>query len=219
MRWFYLALGLLAIAGVAVIWAARGSSDEDTAPAVGPLAVSAGDFEGHILGSDSAPVVVIEYSAFECGWCARFALLTKPDVRERLIRTGIVQWRFRDFPTTGEWKGDAAHLAAACAGEQGRFWPMHDQIFYNQGRWARESKPDRMFRDYARAAGVDLGQYDRCFDERRYLGRIEATKQGGLALGVQSTPTFIINGTKVLGYKAFDDFRELVQQALPSEGE
>ncbi|MGD2136088.1 MAG: thioredoxin domain-containing protein [Gemmatimonadales bacterium] len=212
MKPFYIGLAFIALAGVAAIVVARQSgAGEADARAVAPVPVTAAQFEGHLLGSDAAPVEVIEYSSFVCGWCARFSVLTMPDIRTRLIETGRVQWKYRDFPTT---EGSlVAHHAAACAGEQGRFYGMKDQLFYNQGRWAGERNPAGTFREYAEALGLDMDQYEACMDDGRYMARLQATRQGGQALGVNSTPTFIISGTLYPGFKPFDEFRALVEQA------
>lgn len=216
---FYVGLAVLVVAGAAAIWWARSSSRDEGPRAVDPIPVSATEFYGYTLGSDSAPVEIVEYSNFGCPWCARFAVLTKPDVRERLINTGMVRWVYRDFLLGDHGAGNLAHEVAACAGEQGLFWPMHDQVFYNQGRWMQDRRPERTFRGYARDIGVDLGQYDDCMDERRYLGRITATRDQGVGLGVQSTPTFIVGGLMVAGAIPYDSLYTLVMRAMPADGQ
>ena len=216
---FYAGLAVLVVAGGAAIWWAR-SSSRDTGPtAVDPVPVSATEFYGHTLGSDSAPVEVIEYSNFGCPWCARFAVLMKPDIRERMINTGQVRWVYRDFLLGDHQAGNLAHEAAACTGEQGLFWPMHDQVFYNQGRWVQDRRPARTFRGYARDIGANLDQYDDCMDERRYFARILATRERGIALGVSSTPTFIVGGLMVSGALPYDSLRTLVMRAMPDAGQ
>jgi protein-disulfide isomerase len=216
---FYLGLVVLAVAGAAGIWWARQSSRDAGPREVGPVPVSATAFEGYTLGSDSAPVEIIEYSNFACPWCAQFAILTKPDVRERLISAGMVRWVYRDFLLGGHDAGNLAHQAAACTGEQGLFWPMHDQLFYNQRRWMEGRRPGRTFRGYARDLGVSMDQYDDCMDEQRYLGRILATKEQALTMGIQSTPTFIIGGLMVAGAISYDSLRALVTRAMPAESQ
>jgi len=214
---FYIALALIAVAGVTAIWLARQSSASDAGRAVSPVPVSAEAFDGYVLGSDSAPVQVIEYSSFGCGHCARFALLTKPDIRTRAIQTGQVQWKFRDYPIGAA--AERAHHAAACAGEQGAFWTMHDQVFFNQRAWATASRPDRVLRDLARGAGLDLDAYDACMDDGRYVARIAATRTAAYDdYRVDATPTFIINGRAYSSFMPFDEFNRLIQQAA-SEGQ
>jgi protein-disulfide isomerase len=212
LKSFYALLAVLAALGIALLWWARGGGGADAA-APAPVPITTAAFDGYVLGSDSAPVTVIEYSNFECGWCARFAMLTMPDVKRRLIDSGLVRFKFRDFLLSEDPVAATAHLAAACAAEQGRFWEMHDQIFFNQGRWLRDSRPARVLRGYASQVGLDLDRYDGCMDERRYEARILATRNEGAAMGVGSTPTFVIGGRLESGYKQFDQFRALVEQA------
>jgi protein-disulfide isomerase len=83
----------------------------------------------------------------------------------------------------------------------------------------QDRRPARTFRGYARDVGVDLGQYDDCMDERRYFGRILATREQGIAIGVQSTPTFIVGGLMVAGAIPYDSIRTLVMRAMPAEGQ
>jgi protein-disulfide isomerase len=211
---FYIGLGLIALGGLAAIWLARESSAARTAARqVDPVPVSATSFRGYVLGVDSAPVEILEFADFECGACAYFAVLSGPDIKRRLVNTGRVRWRFRDFPLDGHANAPVAHQAAACAGEQGRFWDMHDQIFFQQSAWARDRRPARHMREYARTIGLEMGQYDECMDERRHTARIEAGRQEGLALGVNSTPSFYIGGLLVSGALPYDSVLALVERA------
>src|SRR2546421_683991 len=100
--------------------------------------------------------------------------------------------------------------AGACAGEQAKFWEMHDQLFsYHQ--WAQTGKnPRGLFRDFARAIGLDLDKYDACMDGQRYAGRVQASVQEGEARGVKGTPSFYVNGRPYQGRSASDDFKALV---------
>ena len=127
---FYVALGVIAVAGGAWIVTASGGTTVTI-----PEMATGSAFPGYSLGSDSAKVEIIEYADFECPACAMFTILTSPDVKTRLVNTGRVRWTFRDFPLPMHPKAPVAHLAAACAGDQSQFWAMHDQLFYNRGAW------------------------------------------------------------------------------------
>jgi protein-disulfide isomerase len=139
-------------------------------------------------------------------------VVTGPDVKTRLVETGRVRIRFRDFPIPSHPQSTDAHLAAACAGEQGQFFPMHDQLFFGQRDWTRRRRPERRFREYAEALRLDMGRYDTCVDDRRLLGQIEAAKQEGLAVGVHSTPSFIVGGLLVVGALPYDSLVSLVER-------
>lgn len=212
---FYLGLAVVAVAGASGIWWAARSGGGGGYEAVEPVPVAAGSFAGYVLGSDSAPVEIHEYADFQCPACAHFAILTGTDLKQRLVATGQVRWRFFDFPLPGHQNARAAHHAAACAGEQDQFWTMHDQLFFAQQDWSTAGRPERKFRDYGRAIGLDLDRFDDCMDSRRYAGRIEATKQGGVNRGVSATPTFIIGRTMVSGSIPYDTLKSMVERATP----
>ena len=91
------------------------------------------------MGSATAPLEVTEFGDFECPQCGRFATLTEPDVRTRLVNTGTIRWRYIDFPLEMHRNTWNASIAAACADEQGKFWEMHDAIFAAQDRWDGEA--------------------------------------------------------------------------------
>ena len=211
LRPFYIALGVVAVAGGAWIFSARIGSGTVTVTL--PAAVGAEAFAGYVMGSDSALVEIVEYADFQCPACATFAILTAPDVKSRLVNSGRVRWRFKDFPLSSHDKSPLAHLAAACAGEQGRFWAMHDQLFYNQGTWARDRKAARLFESYARAIGSDMKQYDQCMDDQRYVERIAATKNEAAAAGVSSTPSFVVGDQLIAGAVSLKRLMELVERA------
>lgn len=213
LRRFYIGLGVIALAGAALIFMARGRGAEVTAVEGPPPLADGPVFEGHVLGSDSAPVTIVEYADFECPACAQFAILTGPDVKQRLVATGQVRWIFRDLPLNIHRNSLTAHQAAQCAGEQGRFWEMHDQIFFNHGRWVPERRPDRVLRNLAGAIGVDLARYDACMSSERYLPRLQQLQADAAARGISSTPTFEIDGQRVSGAILYDDLKKIVDRA------
>ncbi len=211
MKGFYIGIAVVAVVGIGAIWWARQSSADANRPAdIGPLPIAGEAFLGYTMGSDSAPLEIIEYADFECAACAQFAVLTVPDVKQRLVATGRVRWTFRDFPLDSHRNAMSAHLAAACAGEQDQFWGMHDQLFFRHSEWVYDRRPTRKFKDYAESLGMDMGQYDECMDSRRYAGRIEATKRAGANLGVSSTPTIIVGSMRIPGAIGYDSVRALV---------
>jgi len=209
MNRFYLLLVAVAFIGGGVLW--FGSRRQAAPPATAPIPIAAADgFHGFTLGSDSAKVEVTEYSDFECPFCASFATVQMPVIRQQLITTGKVRWRYRDFPLPVHQYSRYAALAAQCAGEQGKFWEMHDQLFSNH-QWAQTGKnPASLFRDFARTIGLDVDKYDACVDGQRYAGRIRASVQEGEALGVRGTPSFFVGGQMFQGRATSDDFKALV---------
>ena len=171
--------------------------------------------KGVLKGDSNALVQVIEFADFECPGCGQFATVTEPDVMARLVATGEVAFRFIDFPLEGHLNAVAAHNAAACANEQGKFWEMHDRIFLNQHRWNTQAtkKPKGVLEGLAKDAGLDMGQWNDCYDSGRMLEQISANRTQGMRLRVNSTPTFIINDQMVAEVLTYDRFRELVTMA------
>ena len=155
------------------------------------MPVGTAAFAGYVIGSDSAPVEIVEYADFQCPACARVAIISGPDIHRRLVQQGLVRWRFRDF--LGHNLSALAHHAAACANDQGKFWEMHDQLFYRQREWATTTRPMRSFEKYADAVGLDMSQYGQCMDEGRHAARLKATHEQIVTSGIGSTPTFDIS--------------------------
>jgi protein-disulfide isomerase len=211
MKNFYIGLGVVVAVGVGAIWAARNSGAGPET--IEPLPVTGEAFPGYVIGSDSAPVEIIEFADFQCPACAQFAVLTVPDIKQRLVQTGLVRWVFKDFPLDIHRNAVAAHLAAACADEQGQFWNMHDLLFFRLGEWAEARRPDRRHRNFAEGLGLDMDRYDDCMGSRRHAGRIARSRQDGAQLGVASTPTFIIGNLRVAGAISYDSLKTLVDRA------
>ena len=212
---FYLLLGAIAVVGAVLIAVFGGgpampqvaASSDCQAPAPGAPAP-----KGVTLGPDSAPVQITEFSDFECPWCARFAILTEPDIRQRLIPTGKVKWRYMNFPLDGHPNSPAAHLVAACALEQGKFWEMHDELYMHQNDWAEEKNPMRLFLQYATRDGLNTDSLRACVAAKRPWAAIQAEKCEGIRLGVRGTPAFFVNGHKLpdTSIPAYDDFAHIV---------
>ena len=172
-------------------------------------------FRGYLEGSESAPVEITEYADYQCPFCQTFATLQMPTIEERLIRTGRLRWRYRDFPLQQhEFARLAAH-SAACADEQGKYWEQHDRIYEGQGEWSGGEADDH-FRDYARAVGLDLARYDECMQSGKYAGRIQAGVEEGAKAGVSSTPTLLVGGRLYQGRIDSDAIRRLVDSLAPS---
>jgi protein-disulfide isomerase len=215
MKRFYVVLGVLAVGLAAMLVYLLGSGGSDAAPAAtaAPAAAVDDGFRGYTLGSERAPVEVTEYGDFECPACAGFATIQMPTIKEQLIATGKVRWRYRDYPLPMHPYARLAAHAAQCAGEQGKFWEMHDQLFFNHS-WALTGKdPSRLFRDFARAVGLDVRRYDACMESGKYAARIEFSRQEGEQRLVDGTPTFYINGVKYTGRNNSDAFKAAVDSA------
>jgi len=218
MNRFYLMLGVLTLAlGAMLVYLLRSNPPAPRSATHAPATVVDDGFRGNTFGSDSARVEIVEYVDFECPICASFAVVQMPTIKEQLIATGRVRWRFRDFPLSIHTYSRYAAHAAQCAGEQGKFLEMQDQLVYNRS-WALTGKnPTGLFRDLAKAAGADVARYDACMASGRFASRIEFSVQEGLQRNVNGTPTFFVNGTELRSSRlpTSDDFKRLVD-SLPA---
>ena len=211
MKAFYAVLGAIAVVGIAAIWMARQSGGSGTQILEAPVSVGTAAHPGYVIGSDSAPVEIVQYADFRCPACAAFSILQEPDIRERLVATGQARLRFRGFPLNQE--SLLPHHAAQCAGDQGKFWEMHDQLMLNQNRWMPDQRPLSHFRDYAENIGLDIGEYNDCMSDGRFAGRLLATKDELSDLGLSATPTFDVGTFRIVGAIPYDSIRALVQLA------
>ncbi len=184
--------------------------------------IPAGAAEGHLMGKADAPVQVLEFGDFECPGCGNFATVTEPDVRTRLINTGVVGFRFFDFPLTQHKNSFTAHLAASCAEDQGKFWEMHDRIYAGQDEWSdlidpNMTSPLPVFRKYAKELGMDVKTWEDCVTSQKYTARIKGNQAEGVRRNVAQTPTIIIGNKQVNGL-TYDEFKKLVDEVLAESG-
>ncbi len=218
MKGFYLALAAVAVIGAGIL-VYQATKPAVSIPAnVAVLPADTAGFRGYVLGSDSAPVEIVEYGDYQCPGCANFDIVTLPDVKERLVATGKARFVYRDFPLDQihPYARLAAH-AAACADEQGKYWQVHDLLFQGQPDWSR-GNAERIIRGYAQAASLDMARYSECMESARYAGRIQASYEEGVALGVGGTPQFLIGG-RIYEGMGYDAMRRLVDSlaALPRQ--
>jgi protein-disulfide isomerase len=207
---FYLLLLVVAVAGASGIFYKVSSSKQK------PIVLAPGTAlpvsEGYLRGNADAPIAITEFGDFECPACGSFATLTEPDVRARIVDAGLANFRFYDFPLPGHPNTMSASLAAACADKQGKFWEMHDAIFQGQTEWNGQAttNPRKVLQGYVKALGMDEGAWNACFDSQADVARIEAHKKKGQELGVNSTPTFIIDGVMYSQVFTYDELKKIV---------
>jgi len=170
------------------------------------------------LGQADAPVTIVEFSDYQCPYCKRYATTVFPNLKRDYIDTGKVRYVFRDFPLTQiHPQAPKAHEAGHCAGEQDRYWDMHDLMFKNQKNLSVAE-----LSGYAETLGLDVGSFDSCLESGRHVAAIKADTQAGAQAGVRGTPSFIIgksdsgdtiNGTIVRGAQPFTKFQQVIQAA------
>lgn len=162
-----------------------------------------------VRGDKDAPVTIVEWSDFECPFCGRFYQQTLPSIEEEYIKTGKVKLVYRDFPLSFHANAQKAAEAAECAGEQGKYWEMHDLLFEKgvQGGVAG-------FKQYAKNLGLNTAKFDTCLDSGAMAGEIQQDMADGAAVGIQGTPGFIVNGKLVSGAQPFAVFKQVIDAEL-----
>src|SRR5215213_3229459 len=215
MKRFYTLFAVLAVVGLGVLGYIVTSTATVSIPAnvtVQPSDTSG--FAGYVKGSPSAPVEITEFADYQCPFCQTFATLQMPTIEERLIGTGRLRWRYRDFPLQQHSFSRLAAHSAACASEQGKYWEQHEHIYEGQAEWASGDAAD-VFRRYAREVGLDLAKYDACMSAGKYAGRIQASYDEGMKAGVSSTPTLLVSGRLYQGRFDSDAISRLVDSLAP----
>jgi protein-disulfide isomerase len=228
-RTFAVVLFVIAIVGAATIVymtknppSSAGGADAQAAyEALQRDYAKAGPSKPYILGDTTAPVVIEEFADFECPVCGSFATVTEPDVRKRIIETGLAYYKFYDFPLPMHHNTQTASNASACADEQGKFWEMHDRIFAGQDAWGLNpdgatqvtNNPKPIFVGYAKAIGINTTQFEQCLDSVKYQSRVDANAAEGFRRNVNQTPTFFINGKVFAGSMPYDLIKQTVDAA------
>lgn len=168
------------------------------------------EYKEHAIGSDDAPVTIIEYASMTCPHCARFANDVFPKVKKDLIDTGKVKWIFRDYPLDGIAVKVGA--IAQCAGDD-RYFGVLGMLFKSQSEWARSNDPIGEVKKVVRFAGMDGNTVDACLaDEQLTDGVVQSRLDGTKKYDVNATPTFIIGDQKYSGEKDEKFFADKVAE-------
>lgn len=170
------------------------------------LEVSADD--DAVLGPDSAPITIIEFSDFRCPYCKRWHNETMKPLFE--MYPDQIRLIYRDFPVVG---GFEAALAAECAGEQGDYFAYHDLLFSGEF----EELNSEAYSSYAERLGMDAEELMACVDEATFAEEVQADARYAASLGVTGTPTFFINGIPLVGAQPIDAFIQIIDGELASQ--
>lgn len=162
-------------------------------------------------GPADAPITIIEFSDFQCPYCQRW----HEEVWSKLIQTFPDQIRlvYRDFPLYSiHAEAGPAAAAAECAGEQDAYWEYHDLLFSGGLKLSRET-----YLQYANDLGLKSDAFEACLNDNRYEAEVTADYEYALSLGIQSTPTFFINGIALVGAQPFEVFQEVIELELAGQ--
>jgi len=165
---------------------------------------------GPARGVVGAPVVMVEFSDFLCGYCRIFAQETLPKIEEQYIRGGKVRFVYRHMTV----RGDASFLAAqaaSCAEDQGKFWEFHDALFGKEVPFVLTSA---RLKEYAAALRLETKSFSGCLEAGKHADRIETETMLGRAVGATGTPAFLLNGELVIGAYPFEAFQRGIEMLL-----
>ena len=160
------------------------------------------------IGPDDAPIVMVEFSDFQCPYCARF----HDQTLQPLLNAYPDKMRFvyRHLPLTSiHSEAFRAAEASMCAYEQGSFWPYHDAIYKNQTKLSADLYPQ-----IAADLELDIESFGSCLENDDYKDLVQSDVDFAVNLGVRSTPTFFINGLPFVGAQPLDAFRQVIDSAL-----
>lgn len=189
-------------------------------PSTQPIKISSDD--DPVRGNQNAPITIIEFSDFQCPFCARFHVQTLPLLLENYIDSGKVKLVYRDFPIQNiHPNAMPAAVAAECADEQGKYWMYHDKLFENQNQWAKLETEEAiaMFNEYAFEIELNQEQFDECLTSGKYLNEIRNDLNDGRDYGVTGTPGFFIGSddlgfVELKGAQPFASFKKVIDSQL-----
>lgn len=158
------------------------------------------------LGPEGAPVTIVEYSDYQCGFCRR----AHPTV-ERILKEydGKVRFVYRDYPLNFHPRATPSAVAARCAGEQGKFWEYHNHLMEQPGDLSDADLDKR-----AQSLSLDMAAFKSCYESKRYNDVIQAAFMEGQAVGVTGTPAFFVNGRMISGAQPFENFKTVIDDEL-----
>jgi protein-disulfide isomerase len=165
------------------------------------------------MGSETAPITVVEYASMTCHFCAEFSVKTFPTLKERYIDTGKVRYIMREFPFDPLAAGAA--MLARCI-DKDKYYPLIETLFEQQPKWKVQNPLQPLF-DIAKPAGFTKESFDACLSNQELLNGIEEVrKRGAEQFKVNSTPTFFINGERLQGALPFAEFEKIIEKHLKS---
>ena len=185
-----------------------------------PMKISADD--DPVIGNPDAPITIIEFTDFQCPFCARFHTQTLPLILEEYIEQGKVQLVVRDFPIQSIHPNALpAAVASECANEQDKVKEMHDMLFEKQNEWSRQETADALslFSQYATKIQLQQEVFDSCLISGKYMDEIKKDLDDGRDYGVSGTPGFFVGNdqigyVKIDGAQPFDSFKKIIDTQL-----
>ncbi len=199
-----LVIGTIVFAAVAFLFLRGGEA---------PAGAAAAGYAAPVRGSAEAPVTIDEYGDFQCPSCGAFTRNVEAELVRRYVDTGKAKLVFHHFPWIGPESKRAAE-AASCAGAQAKFWPYHDLLYANQHGENSGFLTADTLKAFAGRLALDRAAFDACLDHGTYRAAVDADFQATLRLGFNSTPTFVVNGQRIVGAQPVAVFAAVIDAKL-----
>ena len=183
-----------------------------SSPPAGAVSLEAAMAE-RVMGDPDAPVTIVEYASLTCSHCASFHRDVLPKIKEAYIDRGKVRLVYTDFPLDGLALGAA--MLARCAQPE-RYFGFLTVLFRSQQTWAGSDDPRQELQRVALLGGISRADFDACLADRALMKAIQERAAAGAQRGIQSTPSFVINGKKVAGPPSFEELRNVIDETLGS---
>lgn len=206
--------GIVAVAVIAaavLIFLNRPREQGDLAIIASPIPAAV-PVAGRRLGNPEAPVTIVEYGDYQCPFCGVFARENEPKLIEEFVATGRASYEYRDLAFLGD-ESIRASEAASCAEDQGAFWAYHKTLYANQQGENRGAFSLDRLREMATQLELDLEAFNRCLDGRTHQATVAAMSDEARSQGIDSTPTFVING-RVVPNTTYENLREVISSEL-----
>lgn len=171
-----------------------------------------------ILGDPNASVTFVEWGDYQCTYCHRFHTDTKDSVFSNFVDSGKIRFAFRDFPLNGPASVLAAE-ASYCAGDQGKYWAYHDELYNN---WEGENTgwvTTYNLKKFASNVSLDIDTFDKCLQSEKYKQKVLSNYKVGQSIGVNATPTFLVidkqgNVQAIRGAQPYTVFEQVLKERL-----
>lgn len=168
-----------------------------------------------ILGNPSAPITILEWGDYQCTFCYRFHQTSLNVIYQEYIETGKIKLVFKDFPLNGPDSVRAAE-ASHCAGDQGKYWQYHDELYKNWGGERTGWITEQSLNKFANAVDLDLDKFSECLSEKKYFDKVINLENEGRELGVDATPSFYVFDDKkiikIVGNQPIEVFKKVIEE-------
>lgn len=165
----------------------------------------------HKISAPNSKVTIVEFGDYQCPACGAAYPIVKRMLSEY---DGKINFIFRNFPLSLHPNAQKAAQAAEAAAAQGKFWEMHEKLYENQTKWSEVGDPQEIFTGYAGDLGLDKDAFKKDINANKYTGLINSDASDGDKLGVNSTPTFFLNGNKITGVPTYNDLKASIDKDL-----